>query len=141
MAVASPPARGHAVVAGGSLAGLLAARVLADHFERVTLLGDAAHPMLSSLAQGAAMAVEDAVVLAGALAESPHDPVAAVRYYEDQRRDRTRGMVIGSRAASEMEQLDDPDQIRLRNEQLRDTPVADLAARYKDALTFPGVRL
>jgi 2-polyprenyl-6-methoxyphenol hydroxylase-like FAD-dependent oxidoreductase len=38
MADASPPARGHAVVAGGSLAGLLAARVLADHFEHVTLI-------------------------------------------------------------------------------------------------------
>ena len=32
------PRRGHAVVVGGSLAGMLAARVLADHFDRVTLL-------------------------------------------------------------------------------------------------------
>ena len=31
------PRRGHAVVVGGSLAGMLAARVLSDHFERVTL--------------------------------------------------------------------------------------------------------
>ena len=37
---------------------------------RATLLGDAAHPMLPFLAQGAAMAVEDAAVLAGALARS-----------------------------------------------------------------------
>jgi 2-polyprenyl-6-methoxyphenol hydroxylase-like FAD-dependent oxidoreductase len=107
---------------------------------RVTLLGDAAHPMLSSLAQGAAMAVEDAVVLAGTLAGSAHDPAAALRDYEDQRRDRTRSVVLGSRAASEMEQLDDPEQLRLRDEQLRDTPVAELAAQYKDVLTFPGVR-
>jgi NADPH-dependent 2,4-dienoyl-CoA reductase/sulfur reductase-like enzyme len=32
------PRRGHAVVVGGSLAGMLAARVLSDHFDRVTLL-------------------------------------------------------------------------------------------------------
>ena len=32
------PRRGHAVVVGGSLAGMLAARVLSDHFERVALL-------------------------------------------------------------------------------------------------------
>ena len=32
------PRRGHAVVVGGSMAGMLATRVLSDHFERVTLL-------------------------------------------------------------------------------------------------------
>lgn len=32
------PSRGHALVIGGSMAGLLAARVLADHFERVTVV-------------------------------------------------------------------------------------------------------
>ena len=106
---------------------------------RVTLLGDAAHPMLSSLAQGATMAVEDAVVLAGTLART-EDPVAGLRSYEDQRRDRLRAVVIGSRAASEMEQLDDPEQVRLRNERLRDTPVADLAEQYKAVLTFPGIQ-
>ena len=38
---------------------------------RVTLLGDAAHPMLQYLAQGACMATEDAVVLADKVAASP----------------------------------------------------------------------
>ena len=36
---------------------------------RVTLLGDAAHPMLQYLAQGGCMAIEDAVVLAKQIAE------------------------------------------------------------------------
>jgi salicylate hydroxylase len=56
----------------------------------MTLLGDAAHPMLPFLAQGAAMAIEDAAVLAAALAARPDDPAAALRRYEQAR---------GSRAA------------------------------------------
>jgi 2-polyprenyl-6-methoxyphenol hydroxylase-like FAD-dependent oxidoreductase len=55
----------------------------------VTLLGDAAHPMLPFLAQGAAMAIEDAFVLAGALARSPDNPARALRDYERQRQPRT----------------------------------------------------
>jgi salicylate hydroxylase len=56
----------------------------------VTLLGDAAHPMLPYLAQGAAMAIEDAAVLADRLAETPDNPAAALRRYERQRLARTR---------------------------------------------------
>jgi len=55
----------------------------------VTLLGDAAHPMLPYLAQGAAMAIEDAAVLAQCLAQASDDPAAALRSYEDQRMRRT----------------------------------------------------
>lgn len=55
----------------------------------VTLLGDAAHPMLPYLAQGAAMAIEDAAVLAQRLADTRSDPAAAMRRYERQRRART----------------------------------------------------
>jgi salicylate hydroxylase len=54
----------------------------------VTLLGDAAHPMLPFMAQGAAQAIEDAAVLARCLS-SIDDPPAALRRYEDFRRDRT----------------------------------------------------
>jgi salicylate hydroxylase len=55
----------------------------------VTLLGDAAHPMLPYLAQGAAMAIEDAAVLARCLAQSPDNAPTALRNYEAQRRPRT----------------------------------------------------
>lgn len=55
----------------------------------VALLGDAAHPMLSFLAQGAAMAIEDAYVLAERLAASPDEPEKALRQYERRRRRRT----------------------------------------------------
>jgi salicylate hydroxylase len=54
----------------------------------VTLLGDAAHPMLPYLAQGAAMAIEDAAVLAACLDRNPNAP-AALRRYEETRLPRT----------------------------------------------------
>src|ERR1700681_2546059 len=50
---------------------------------RLALLGDAAHPMLQYLAQGACQALEDAVVLGGALA-AYDDPAAAFTAYRDQ---------------------------------------------------------
>jgi salicylate hydroxylase len=55
----------------------------------VTLLGDAAHPMLPYLGQGAAMAIEDAAVLADNMARRPDDLPAAMRRYEAARRRRT----------------------------------------------------
>jgi salicylate hydroxylase len=54
------------------------------------LLGDAAHPMLPFLAQGAAMAIEDAAVAARCLARMPDDAPAALRSYSAIRRARTR---------------------------------------------------
>jgi len=55
----------------------------------VTLIGDAAHPMLPFLAQGAGMAIEDAAVLAYYLKDSIDNPDAALRAYEAARRVRT----------------------------------------------------
>ncbi|MBT7795457.1 MAG: FAD-binding protein [Gammaproteobacteria bacterium] len=63
---------------------------------RVTLLGDASHPTLPFMAQGAAMAIEDAAVLAGCLSDRNDIPQALARY-EDLRRDRTAGIQRGSR--------------------------------------------
>ncbi len=55
----------------------------------VALLGDAAHPMLPFLAQGAAMAIEDAAVAARCLARNPDDAAAALRTYCALRHSRT----------------------------------------------------
>jgi salicylate hydroxylase len=55
----------------------------------VTLLGDAAHPMLPFLAQGAALAIEDAAVLAHQMHLAPKDIAGAMRAYEGLRRRRT----------------------------------------------------
>jgi 2-polyprenyl-6-methoxyphenol hydroxylase-like FAD-dependent oxidoreductase len=51
----------------------------------VTLLGDAAHPVLPYLAQGAALAIEDAVTLAACLAASSGDAAKAFDRYERSR--------------------------------------------------------
>jgi salicylate hydroxylase len=55
----------------------------------VTLLGDAAHPILPYLAQGAAMAIEDAAELGQCMAQAGGDPAGAMRLYERRRRART----------------------------------------------------
>ena len=55
----------------------------------VTLIGDAAHPMLPFLAQGAGMAIEDAAVLADMLGKYLDDPADALRAYEGARWHRT----------------------------------------------------
>jgi salicylate hydroxylase len=71
----------------------------------ITLLGDAAHPMLPFLAQGAAMAIEDAEVLSRQLAQHPDNPAAAMRLYERQRRPRTNRVQRAARANSRIYHL------------------------------------
>lgn len=57
---------------------------------RVTLLGDAAHPMVPFMAQGACMAIEDAAVLARSLnGTEPADIPTALARYEKERKPRT----------------------------------------------------
>jgi len=66
----------------------------------VTLLGDAAHPMLPFLAQGAAMAIEDAAVLAAAMVRRRDDIAHAMRLYEGVRRARTARVQRAARSNS-----------------------------------------
>lgn len=70
-------------------------------FERVSLLGDAAHPMTPDMAQGAGQAIEDAVCLARVLQTST-DPVAALREYEQRRITRANEFVKTSRIVCRM---------------------------------------
>ncbi len=67
---------------------------------RITLLGDAAHPMLPYLGQGACQALEDGAVLANALSDRrfASDPVAALGAYERIRRPRASQVVLTARA-------------------------------------------
>ena len=55
---------------------------------RVGLIGDAAHPILPFLAQGGAMAIEDAETLAALIARTPDDPARRSQRFESLRRAR-----------------------------------------------------
>jgi salicylate hydroxylase len=68
---------------------------------RITLLGDAAHPMLQYLAQGACMAAEDAVWLADKVAANPNDLQAAFEAYQQARYLRTGRVQIMARVYGE----------------------------------------
>jgi salicylate hydroxylase len=70
-------------------------------FGRVTLLGDAAHPMLPFLGIGASMALEDAVVLGRAITESSTLQEGLVRY-EQARIDRAAEVILTSRRQGEL---------------------------------------
>lgn len=66
-------------------------------FGRVTLLGDAAHPTLQYLAQGACMAMEDAVTLGEALRACDNDFDRAFALYQTSRVPRTARIVLSAR--------------------------------------------
>jgi 2-polyprenyl-6-methoxyphenol hydroxylase-like FAD-dependent oxidoreductase len=65
---------------------------------RVTLLGDAAHPMLQYMAQGACMAMEDAVCLSYSVGEYSDDLEKALKAYQSRRVLRTARVQLQSRA-------------------------------------------
>ena len=82
---------------------------------RVTLLGDACHPALPYLAQGAALAIEDAWVLARMLENWEEEIETALSEYERYRRPRAARVQVRSRAEGETLHLRDRRQILWRN--------------------------
>ncbi len=64
---------------------------------RITLLGDAAHPMVPRGSNGAGQAILDARAIAESLRNHPHDVVAAFAAYEQQRRPATEAVVLTNR--------------------------------------------
>ena len=81
---------------------------------RISLLGDACHPMVPMLAQGAVMAIEDGMVLARCFGGFGSDVEGALSRYEDLRRDRTARAIRGSNENAD----------RFHNSQLGDPAVA-----------------
>jgi 6-hydroxynicotinate 3-monooxygenase len=75
----------------------------------MVLLGDAAHPMTQYMAQGAASAMEDAVVLSRCIAEQPADLPAAFARYARARRQRTARIQGTSQQNTFMRQPTNPD--------------------------------
>jgi salicylate hydroxylase len=74
----------------------------------ITLLGDAAHPMLPFLSQGAAMAIEDAYVLAASLDGHGNDVASALRDYEAERLPRTSRVQLEARERGRTYHLPSP---------------------------------
>lgn len=83
-------------------------------YDRVTLLGDAAHAMEPFQAQGAAQAVEDAFVLAECLAAAD-DPVNALRRYEQIRMNRAKDLQQSSAGAADTFYLPDGEEQQQRD--------------------------
>ncbi|MFK0216444.1 NAD(P)H-dependent oxidoreductase [Streptomyces sp. NPDC090298] len=105
---------------------------------RVALLGDAAHPMVPALGQGANMALEDAAVLAEALASDA--PVSeALAAYARERVDRAGSVVLASRRQGSLDQGADRDGEERRNAHFKSAGRKD--AEIADVLAWrPGPR-
>ncbi|MEL6375092.1 MAG: FAD-dependent monooxygenase [Pseudomonadota bacterium] len=104
---------------------------------RIALIGDAAHPVLPFLAQGASMALEDAEALAQALAARPSDVPAALSRYDEQRLQRTAKL---QRAAAQNGRLYHMAGLPAwaRDRALRLVPARRLLARYDWLYGWPG---
>lgn len=81
--------------------------------QNITLLGDAAHPTLPTLGQGACMALEDALVITKCLL-AHSEASKAFEQYESQRFGRTKSIVEQSLRSGRMGQLQHPVQVALR---------------------------
>jgi 2-polyprenyl-6-methoxyphenol hydroxylase-like FAD-dependent oxidoreductase len=99
---------------------------------RVALLGDAAHPMMPTLAQGAAITLEDAYALARQLARHD-DPVAGLAAYEAERRPRASKVQLQAR-----EQFENNRKTPAPPPLSRDWIFAHDATRETIAATVPG---
>lgn len=81
---------------------------------RVTLLGDAAHPMTTNTSQGGNQAIEDGVLL-GRLLNGANDPASALRSYESRRIARTTPLVKNSHWISNLNAWRDPLRVGFRD--------------------------
>jgi salicylate hydroxylase len=85
---------------------------------RISLLGDAAHPMLPFMAQGAAQSIEDGYVLRRCLEDCEH-VIEGLRRYEQNRLERTAWVQQGSRKNETLFHLSDPKEVAARNSRLQ----------------------
>ena len=99
-------------------------------FERVVLLGDAAHATTPNLGQGACMAIEDAATLMNALVK--YEPMEAFRHFSSHRVARTTGIVNQSWRVGRLAQLENELLRRLRDNAFRMLPKSATLGQLKD---------
>jgi 5-methylphenazine-1-carboxylate 1-monooxygenase len=109
-------------------------------FGRVTLLGDAAHPMYPIGSNGASQAILDAAALAAALTENS-DPVRALQAYEAVRLERTSKLVLSNRKQGPeivMQMVEDraPDGFRNLCDVISRQELEEVSNRYKAVAGF-----
>lgn len=104
---------------------------------RVTLLGDAAHPMAPALGQGACQAIEDGIILARELG-ADRDPAEALRTYETKRIARTAPIVKRARMQGKLMQGDNPVMAAARTASFKFAPKSKVLASFQKLLTFEG---
>jgi 2-polyprenyl-6-methoxyphenol hydroxylase-like FAD-dependent oxidoreductase len=102
---------------------------------RVTLLGDAAHPMTPNLGQGGCQAIEDALVLARTLSKHSAPP-DAFRAYETQRIARTTPIVLRSRQIGAVGQAERPVACRIRDFIFSLMPASLTVRQLEDLISF-----
>ena len=100
--------------------------------DKVALLGDAAHPMMQYLAQGACMAMEDSVILAVECGRTPENIPAALQRYQERRRLRTARVQLQAREVGTHIYHPDGAHAALRNEMMR----AKTAEQWYDVLDW-----
>lgn len=101
---------------------------------RITLLGDACHPMLPFMAQGAAQSIEDGAALAALLAKMPDAPEDALRRYEEIRKPRATRLQEASAANRERFHLHDGPEQQARDQAMAnsgDRSIANIGWLYQ----------
>ena len=114
-------------------------------FGRVTLLGDAAHPMYPIGSNGASQAILDAAALAASLS-AIGDPVEALRAYEAERREKTAAIVLSNRQQGPeivMQMVEEraPNGFRNLHDVISREELEAVANRYKAVAGFERDRL
>lgn len=102
---------------------------------RVTMLGDAAHAMGNAIGQGAAQAIEDAVILAETL-KTTGGSISGLRQYEQRRMPRTRLAQMTTRQSGHPMYLEKPYLAWYRNLKVRRLPADKFVDGWREVMTF-----